>query len=1047
MKADRREFRFIDGSSRKFWAIELDGKAFTVHFGRIGTVGQAKEKTFSSEDLAQRQYDKLISEKAKDGYVEVDASGTTSTPSPAPMKAAVKAQPTLPASCDDASAAVVGTAVSAASAAPAQAKPTVAAADGELQRRVKLTDEDWARVRWRPLKPTRLSEPRPFDLEAALKQATSAFTGWHYMTNLAKDIPTRLSRQEAWFWLNVLATPSGEGRPVEVWLRAAQEAGLPADAQVREWVKDFANRHNYDQGSFHYVTLDKAPQTLRPFFTPAEIADLIVHWVEASASRARWPLPTDASRWTMASMLGFSAFVLPQMSEQERGDFRAAMERRYDAEADPSSLRATAMLAFLSTVGGGARLAAFAAGKPDKAWENQAWFGGPSSGHLDVLAGLADEASFVREARRLIARLVSVSDLRLWLAATEWRELEMAKDAVLAARAKDEAAALARTLALVEAPEAALPMLELQLGSKAPAIAAEWLSSHPLLAAIGLVPAAMGHGKLAEAAREHLQTMRRGGLAPVMTAAKAHLTTDQGAWLQREILDAAEEAIAEITRNAFPDPLRAAFANLKPSKPPGWLSVPSLPPIKLDGKRLAMPEIETVLTALRAKPEGANEALIAALKQHAEHTSLDAFAWKLFELWHGMGAPSKDKWAMAAIGLLGGDGCVLKLTPLLREWPGESQHARAVFGLECLRAVGSDTALMALNGVAQKLKFKGLKQKAQEMMEGIAQSRGFTSDELADRIVPDCGLDERGSRVFDFGPRQFRFVLGPQMKPLLRDAAGKVRSDLPAPTKADDAARAEAAVAEWKLLKKTLREVLKIQAERLEDAMITGRRWTPEDFHMLLVKHPLMVNLVRQLVLAAYGDTGKVTQTFRVTEDQTLADQNDEETAPPSSGHIGVVHPAHLDEALKSAWGQVLSDYAIIPPFAQLGRDICRPNPEDLQSTEIIRYRGPKVPGIVMYGVLERSHWLRDTPADGGGFMQHSKHFPAANVTAFIQYTGLSIGYYEEKQELQSVYFVPGHVKPTWWGEHKTRLKINDVDPVVLSEVLRLAHVIVSKAE
>jgi hypothetical protein len=90
------------------------------------------------------------------------------------------------------------------------------------------------------------------------------------------------------------------------------------------------------------------------------------------------------------------------------------------------------------------------------------------------------------------------------------------------------------------------------------------------------------------------------------------------------------------------------------------------------------------------------------------------------------------------------------------------------------------------------------------------------------------------------------------MKPLVRDAAGKVRSDLPAPTKADDRDKAEAAVAEWKLLKKTLREVLKIQADRLEDAMITGRRWTPEEFHPLLVKHPLMVNLARQLVLAAY---------------------------------------------------------------------------------------------------------------------------------------------------------------------------------------------------
>jgi hypothetical protein len=57
------------------------------------------------------------------------------------------------------------------------------------------------------------------------------------------------------------------------------------------------------------------------------------------------------------------------------------------------------------------------------------------------------------------------------------------------------------------------------------------------------------------------------------------------------------------------------------------------------------------------------------------------------------------------------------------------------------------------------------------------------------------------------------------------------------------------------------------------------------------------------------------------------------------------------------------------------------------------------------------------------------------------------MGYFEEKQELEEVYFVPDHVAPTWWGEHKNRLRIKEVDTVVLSEVLRLANAIISKAE
>jgi hypothetical protein len=209
-----------------------------------------------------------------------------------------------------------------------------------------------------------------------------------------------------------------------------------------------------------------------------------------------------------------------------------------------------------------------------------------------------------------------------------------------------------------------------------------------------------------------------------------------------------------------------------------------------------------------------------------------------------------------------------------------------------------------------------------------------------------------------------------------------------------------------------------------------------------------MVNLARQLVFATYGDAGHVAATFRITEDQSLADADDDVFKVPAGCHVGIVHPAHLDDAARSAWGQLLADYEIVPPFQQLGRTICRPEPADLDQKTITRFKGPKIPGIVLYGMLERSHWLRDVPADGGGFTQHSKYFPSAGLTAFIAYEpGLAIGWYEEPQQLTGVYFVPGHVKPDMWGHHENRILVRDVDPVVLSEVLRMAYAIAAKAE
>ncbi len=62
---------FKDGTSHKFWQIELEGSAFTVTFGRIGTAGQAKTTTCESPEKATKERDKLVAEKVKKGYVEV----------------------------------------------------------------------------------------------------------------------------------------------------------------------------------------------------------------------------------------------------------------------------------------------------------------------------------------------------------------------------------------------------------------------------------------------------------------------------------------------------------------------------------------------------------------------------------------------------------------------------------------------------------------------------------------------------------------------------------------------------------------------------------------------------------------------------------------------------------------------------------------------------------------------------------------------------------------------------------------------------------------
>ena len=66
-----RRFEYSEGKSNKFWEISVQGADMTVNFGRIGTNGQTKTKTFADAAAAQREADKLIEEKTGKGYQQI----------------------------------------------------------------------------------------------------------------------------------------------------------------------------------------------------------------------------------------------------------------------------------------------------------------------------------------------------------------------------------------------------------------------------------------------------------------------------------------------------------------------------------------------------------------------------------------------------------------------------------------------------------------------------------------------------------------------------------------------------------------------------------------------------------------------------------------------------------------------------------------------------------------------------------------------------------------------------------------------------------------
>jgi predicted DNA-binding WGR domain protein len=83
----KRYFINQEGEANKFWNIEIHDSAYTVDFGKIGTLGRKNQKVAADAAACAAEVAKLIQEKQRKGYYEV-AEGA-----PIPEKLAPAYQP------------------------------------------------------------------------------------------------------------------------------------------------------------------------------------------------------------------------------------------------------------------------------------------------------------------------------------------------------------------------------------------------------------------------------------------------------------------------------------------------------------------------------------------------------------------------------------------------------------------------------------------------------------------------------------------------------------------------------------------------------------------------------------------------------------------------------------------------------------------------------------------------------------------------------------------------------------------------------------------
>jgi HEAT repeat protein len=411
-----------------------------------------------------------------------------------------------------------------------------------------------------------------------------------------------------------------------------------------------------------------------------------------------------------------------------------------------------------------------------------------------------------------------------------------------------------------------------------------------------------------------------------------------------------------------------------------------------------------------------------------------------------LGSAIDQKGMLALVAAAGDRECVKLCESYIRNWFGQ-RAAQCKALVEVLAWMPHPNAVQVLLSIGNRFRTKSIRDAAAGHVQELAERQGWTLDELADRTIPEAGFtretDDEGrpigdeaTLVLDFGPRTFTVKLDDDLEPIIATDEGKTVKNLPAPGKNDDAEKAKAAKKSFSDAKKSVKEIVKRQSERLYEALCTQRTWKFDDWKRYLAQHPIVGRLCSRVVWANFtknGDAEKFAGCFRLLEDGTLTNEKDDEVHVEPDAIVRLAHTCNVPTEVEPGWIQHLADYDVEPLFDQFDRPTYTLPEEKRKETSIADFEGYQITTFKLRGKATKLGYIRGTAEDGGVFTTYRKPFSSLGLEAVINFTGSMLPEQEMPASLMSLEFhrVSKESSGGFWGQG---LALGKIPPVLLSE-------------
>ncbi|WP_295156563.1 DUF4132 domain-containing protein [uncultured Brachyspira sp.] len=314
---------------------------------------------------------------------------------------------------------------------------------------------------------------------------------------------------------------------------------------------------------------------------------------------------------------------------------------------------------------------------------------------------------------------------------------------------------------------------------------------------------------------------------------------------------------------------------------------------------------------------------------------------KIYERWIFEGADTTYKFVMIPYLVYESDYKIDKVLNNIKDWCESGRISLANYAISALSSNGSIYSLTLIDCISNNFKYYKIKNTSKLAFKSAAKKLNISEDALEDKIIQNYGIDKTGKKILKDDLYSFTLYINEKLNiekifdNNKKEYVSKIDKYNNISSKLLD---------EFYNIKNNIKSTYKFQTYRLHKALMTGKKWTLDNWKNIFEENYVMNILSDNFIWTVYNKNDKILQHIKYDRKSNTFQTLDNEIYKINKQYkLSLASPIEMKNETIEKARKLIADLNIKQPFNQMQNINFSFDDEDIKENIIVKYRNKEI--------------------------------------------------------------------------------------------------------